>query len=73
MASWVRYSVAAYLGLLISGTVAHPPWEPAGPEVPIDYPEAHRPSDRAPMPTPPRDDQPSPIAAAASRSATLVA
>ncbi len=28
MASWVRYSVAAYLGLLLSGTVLSPPPAP---------------------------------------------
>ncbi len=55
MHSWVRYSVSAYLGLLIAGSVATPELAPAGPEPvasiyhdaePIYLPEApllHRP------------------------------
>ena len=32
MASWVRYSVAVYMGLLISGALARPQWQPPSPD-----------------------------------------
>lgn len=35
MSSWVRYSVAVYIGLLISGALARQPWRAPAPEPPI--------------------------------------
>ncbi|MEM9348062.1 MAG: hypothetical protein AAGB26_15750 [Planctomycetota bacterium] len=49
MSSWVRYSVAVYIGLLISGALANQPWHPAGdalppePSVHFDMPSLERP------------------------------
>lgn len=34
MSSWVRYSVAVYIGLLISGALARQPWRAPGYEPP---------------------------------------
>lgn len=31
MSSWVRYSVAVYIGLLISGALARQPWQAPSP------------------------------------------
>ena len=35
MSSWVRYSVAVYIGLLISGALARQPWRVPSPEPPV--------------------------------------
>ena len=46
MSSWVRYSVAVYLGLLISGALAKQPWAGPGYEptnTPSVYHEARPP------------------------------
>lgn len=52
MSSWVRYSIAVYLGLLISGALARQPWQapsaepPAAPSV---YREAPPPGEVIPL------------------------
>ena len=54
MSSWVRYSVAVYLGLLISGALAHPPrYKPS--DEPVVAPSVHYeapPSRCLPVPEP---------------------
>lgn len=54
MSSWVRYSVAVYIGLLISGALARQPWQAPGPTPPIApsvYHEVPTPAESLP-PTP---------------------
>ncbi|MEM9021535.1 MAG: hypothetical protein AAGC44_13310 [Planctomycetota bacterium] len=49
MSSWVRYSVAVYIGLLISGALANQPWHPPGDALPPE-PSVH--FDTPPLETP---------------------
>lgn len=51
MSSWVRYSVAAYVGLLISGALAQQPRHgpgPAPPHTPSVYHDTQAPGDTLP-------------------------
>lgn len=53
MSSWVRYCVAVYVGLLISGALVQPAWVPASPpgaEVLPTLPEASVPRPAEPVP-----------------------
>jgi len=53
MSSWVRYCVAVYVGLLISGALVQPAWVPAyprGAEVLPTLPEASAPLPAEPAP-----------------------
>lgn len=45
MHSWVRYSVSAYIGLLLAGSLVNPDLAPASTE-----PMAFIPQDRSPIP-----------------------
>jgi hypothetical protein len=57
MSSWVRYSIAVYVGLLISGALARQPWqgppvvEPAEPSV---YQDTVHPAHPLPQPVAPK-------------------
>lgn len=56
MSSWVRYCVAVYVGLLISGALARPPWTYPSPAEPAPRP-AHL--DRNPLvPQAPKSEDP---------------
>ena len=51
MESWVRYSIAVYMGLLISGALARPPWQaPSSQEIitPSVYHDASSPGQSLP-------------------------
>jgi hypothetical protein len=63
MSSWVRYSVAVYIGLLISGALAKQPWRgpspdrehPVAPSVYRDAPPALHTLPPMPQPNPPSE------------------
>lgn len=59
MSSWVRYSVAVYIGLLISGALARQPWRAPAPEPPIAPSVYHEvPPSGEQVPSTPRSPQP---------------
>lgn len=52
MSSWVRYSVAVYVGLLISGALARQPWQTIHAEptiAPSVYHDTTSPQDTCPV------------------------
>jgi len=57
MSSWVRYSVAVYVGLLISGALARQPWQrpaPVPPPQPSVYQDTEPPAHPLPSPVLPK-------------------
>ena len=59
MSSWVRYSIAVYVGLLISGALARQPWQgqgysPPQPATPSVYQDSVRPAHPLPPPAGPK-------------------